>query len=350
MTSKDRILRIGIHKLHVISLLANANIRNSWANNMLLKVSQSPVGRSTELNLWQARLLSLLPHPLVTAFSIPPSRFPDRAQRARLFVDALQSLVLWWTQTFFDVSDPTLGQRTRPWDEVAEIINKLPRLNRQDYTPGGPLLKGESKTEGEHEKEEEERLERLGEGAGGERLRTVNSLMKKALQQEGSRDVSAVLFVALCRACGLGTRLVVSLQAVPWRAEKVVVKKPSGAGKGGRTVASRQGQGTEEEDDDGDESMEEVPIPGDEEDEGEGGPGEIMEKIKNKKIRGAGRRRQQDPAEVYRLRKPKPAVQTVGGKPKVKVKQGESYNLIIYGFHLTSRSVNSATGSLGRSL
>lgn len=38
MTSKDRILRIEVHKLHVIGLLANAKIRNRWANNMLLKV------------------------------------------------------------------------------------------------------------------------------------------------------------------------------------------------------------------------------------------------------------------------------------------------------------------------
>jgi xeroderma pigmentosum group C-complementing protein len=238
-------------------------------------------------------------------------------------VDALQSLVLWWTQTFFDVSDSTIGQRTRPWDEVQEIVDKLPRLKRDDYLPGGPLLVGESKSEKEQEQEEDERRLKLGEGSGGERLRTVNSLMKKALQQEGSRDVSAILFVALCRACGLGTRLVVSLQAVPWRSEKVVSKKPSGAGKGGRSMASRQGLGTGDEDDDGDESMEEVPIPGGaDHEEGEGGPEGIMEKMKNKRIRGAGRRRQQDPAEVYRLRKPKPVMQTTGIKPKVKTKQG----------------------------
>lgn len=236
--------------------------------------------------------------------------------------------MLWWTQTFFDISDSTTGQRTRPWDEVQEIVDKLPRLTRQDFLPGGPLLSSgapdKRSKDKDKEKAEEERLERYGEGAGGERLRTVNSLMKKALQQEGSRDVSAILFVALCRACGLGTRLVVSLQAVPWRSEKVVVKKMSGAGKGGRSVASRQGQGPGEEDED---SMEEVPIPGDDDDEdenenGEGGPGEVMEKIKNKRIRGAGRRRQQDPAEVYRLRKPKPVVQTTGSKPKVKAKLG----------------------------
>lgn len=137
----------------------------------------------------QARLLSLLPHPLVTAFSIPPSRFPDRAQRARLFVDALQSLVLWWTQTFFDISDSTIGMRTRPWDEVSEVVSKLPRLTRSDFTPGGSLLTGPSKSTKEREKEEEERLERYGEGAGGERLRTVNSLMKKALQQGGVTDL-----------------------------------------------------------------------------------------------------------------------------------------------------------------
>lgn len=331
MTSKDRLVRIDAHKLHVVALLANARIRNQWANNRLLKVSKPYANHTrSKLTTFQARLLSLLPHPLVTAFSIPPSRFPDRAQRARLFVEALQSLVLWWTQTFFDISDTAIGQRTRPWDEVQEVVNKVPRLSREDFLPGGPLLKGEEKSEKEQEKEMEEKLEPLSDGAGGERLRTVNSLMKKALQQEGSRDVSAILFVALCRACGLGTRLVYSLQAVPWRAEKVIAKKPSGAGKGGRSMASRQGLGTGDEDDEGDESMEEVPLPGEDDgEEGEGGPGEIMEKIKNKKIRAAGRRRQQDPADVYRLRKPKPAVQTPGGsKPKVKTKLGECISMI----------------------
>ncbi|WVR06564.1 hypothetical protein IAU60_003595 [Kwoniella sp. DSM 27419] len=292
MTSKDRAIRLEIHKMHVIALLASASVRNRWCCNALL----------------QARLLSLLPHPLQAAFNIPPSRFPDRAQRSRLFFDALQSLVTWWSQSFFDISDYTLGLRTRPWDEVQEVTDQLPKLTRADLTPGHYM--GSTK---EKEKERQDALEKMAIASGEERLRSVKSMMKKALQQEGSRDISAQLFVALARACGLGVRLVVSLQAVPWRAEKVAQKKKPGAGRGGRTVASRQGMGPEsdgEEDEDEDE-FEEVPIP------------EVEEKKTPKSnVRAAGPRRLQDPADLYRLKKPSKPPQKVGtpARPKSKTK------------------------------
>ncbi len=264
-------------------------------------------------HLVQARLLSLLPHPLQAAFTIPPSRFPDRAQRSRLFFDALQSLVTWWSQSFFDISDPALGLRTRPWDEVQEIVDLLPKLTRADFFGGGFI-----KEEGFDEK--------LAVGSGEEKLRTVNSMMKKVLQQEGSRDVSAQLFVALARACGLGVRLVASLQAVPWRAEKVVAKKKPGAGRNGRTLASRQGDGPQSGNEDSEEEdMEEVPIPEPEReaDTKKGTPARIPT---TKGVeRAGGKRRLQDPADLYRLRKPKPAPQKVASpiKPKMKAKQGE---------------------------
>lgn len=223
----------------------------------------------------------------------------------------------WWSQSFFDVSDSTLGLRTRPWDEVQEIVDKAPRLTRADFQVD--FLKQRRVDP----KDEEELFEKLGQNSGGERLRTVNSMMKKVLQQEGSRDVSAQLFVALARACGLGARLVVSLQAIPWRAEKIVPKRMSGAGRGGRLLASRQGNGpTSDGDGDDDDEMEEVPIPGDE--NVSGGPGEVVRKIKEKPIRGAGKRRLQDPADRYRLRKPKPEPQkATASAPKPKRKQGE---------------------------
>jgi xeroderma pigmentosum group C-complementing protein len=229
-------------------------------------------------------------------------------------------LVTWWSQTFFDIPDSTIGLRTRPWDEVQEVVDKLPRLTKADFLPEGSAFgKGKDK---EREREKEALLEQIAVGAGGERLRTVNSLMKKALQQEGSRDVSAILFVALARAIGLGTRLVVSLQAVPWRAEKVIAKKKPGAGRGGRTLASRQGEGPASDDESEDE-LEEVPIPAPE--DGEGGPGAVMGKLKKRNTtRAGGKRRLQDPADLYRLRKPKPPPQTLAAKPKLKSKQGDS--------------------------
>jgi len=49
-------------------------------------------------------------------------------------------------------------------------------------------------------------------------IRSCKSLQKHALLQQGTRDVSAQLFTALCRALGIPARLVVSVQSVPWKA------------------------------------------------------------------------------------------------------------------------------------
>jgi len=189
----------------------------------------------------------------------------------------------------------------------------LPKLTKADFVDTS-FLNLANKDKGNKEEELEEKMEKIGQNAGGERLRTVNSLMKKALKQEGSRDVSAILFVALARACNLGVRLVTSLQPVPWRAEKQVAKKkPTGAGRGGKSIASRQGNGDGSDEDDEDE-MEEVhiPLPEDE----DGGPGNVKGKVEKTKIRQAGRRRHIDPADVYRLRAPKPAPKTASTPKK----------------------------------
>lgn len=289
--------------MHVIALLASTKIRNRWCCNNLLKVCEfSPVDAQLTR---KARLLSLLPHPLHSAFNIPPSRFPDRAQRSRLFFDALQSLVTWWSQSFFDISDPTLGLRTRTWDEVNEVVEKLPKTNRADYV-GGFFDTASDWTDA---------MDTLAEGSGSEKLRSANSLMKKVLQQEGSRDVSAQLFVALARSCGLGARLVVSLQPVPWRAEKVVPKpKKSGAGRNGKSLASRQGDGAPS-DEQSEEELEEVPIP--DPNNSDGAPGAVMTKMRKRgDVRAGGKRRMQDPADMYRLKKP--AAPKLGTTPKPK--------------------------------
>ncbi|KLT44519.1 Rad4-domain-containing protein, partial [Cutaneotrichosporon oleaginosum] len=303
MTAKDRAIRLEIHKMHVIALLASTRIRNKWASDELL----------------QCRLLSLCPLRLAADLVVSPKRFPDRAQRNRLFLEALQELVTWWSQDFFDISDPMLGLRTRTWDDMQEIIERMPRLSRAELlggvlsrrteaprteTPKSKKGKGKDKN-----KMEDPVLAALEEELGGERLRSVNSLAKKALQQEGSRDVSALLFVALARACGLGARLVVNIQAVPWRAEKVVAKK-KGAGSGARSAAQRQGMGDDYSGSEEDE-LEEVQIPG---------ASGAEPSRKNNSNLGSARQpsKPRDSADMYRLRQPKPPPQTVGSKPKRK--------------------------------
>jgi xeroderma pigmentosum group C-complementing protein len=60
-----------------------------------------------------------------------------------------------------------------------------------------------------------------------ETIRSEKSLMKHALMWSGSRDTSAQLFTALCRALGIPARLVVSLQSIPWQASVDKSKAPS---------------------------------------------------------------------------------------------------------------------------
>ena len=129
--------------------------------------------------------------------------------------------------------------------------------------PPDPKGKGKARAV---EEEEEDLRERYG--IEGERIRSEKSLMKHALMRKGSRDTSAQLFTALCRALGIPARLVVSLQSVPWQAgvgkPKPTAKKKKKAqeGDGGDTKGNGKGKaeagGASEGDDD---DMEDVTIP-----------------------------------------------------------------------------------------
>ncbi|GHJ87232.1 hypothetical protein NliqN6_3634 [Naganishia liquefaciens] len=222
LTARDRAIRLEVHKLHVVSLLANGGLRNKWCSDDLLK----------------ARLLSLTPHSIHAAFHIPPSRIPDVVQRSRLFMTALQDLATWWANEFFTVSDWNIGIRTKSWDEVMDIVDRLPRLVRPRSEAENSKGKGKAKA-GDEDDANEDFVAALGDG--GERIRTVKSLMKKALQGTGGRDTSAQLFVSLCRALGLGTRLVVSLQPVQWKSDKQTTTKKA-SGRGSKSSAAARAQ------------------------------------------------------------------------------------------------------------
>ena len=157
-----------------------------------------------------------------------------------MFQTALQDLATWWANDYFEISDTTIGVKTRGWDEVMEIVERLPRLvqnaglqivvDGEDNNLVAALKEGKVRAVERLDQEVVEEFQGAL-GPGGERIRTVNSFMKKVLQARGGRDTSAQLFVALCRSLGLGARLVVSLQPVQWKADKQLVPKPSGSRK-----------------------------------------------------------------------------------------------------------------------
>ncbi|KAJ7069421.1 hypothetical protein C8F01DRAFT_1207120 [Mycena amicta] len=199
ISNAERLLRINCHKLHTLALVANAWIRNRWINDELL----------------QARLVSLTPMPLQTAFAmIHKSRVPDAGMRGRMFETALRNLTEWWSTNFFEVTFEG-HLRNRTFDTVRKLMG-----NKEEW-------------------DVEALRDMLDDD--GETIRGPKSLMKYTLKQRGSRDTSAQLFTALCRGLGIPARLVVSLQSVPWQTPKPVYK---GKGKGkAQDVQDPKGKG-----------------------------------------------------------------------------------------------------------
>ncbi|KAJ7575142.1 hypothetical protein C8J56DRAFT_1017213 [Mycena floridula] len=178
----ERILRIDCHKFHTVCLLANARVRNKWVNDPLL----------------HARLLSLTPLALQNSFAmIHKSRVPEQYKRGRMFETAMTHLVEWWFTSFFEVL------------LEGHIRNKTFDTIQSSLQARGVLIQSEPL-------DLETLQDILDEDA--EIIRSEKSLMKHALMRAGSRDISAQLFIALCRGLGIPARLVVSLQSVPWQA------------------------------------------------------------------------------------------------------------------------------------
>ncbi|KAF8644668.1 hypothetical protein AX16_008328 [Volvariella volvacea WC 439] len=244
----ERVLRIDCHKVHTIALLGNAWVRNKWINDPLL----------------HARLISLTPLALQNEFSkIHKSLIPDQNQRGRMFENAMKKLVDWWCGTYFEVTDG--GHiRNRTFDDVQR------KLVEGGYVPQDAIVDNKEKEKEDikgkgKEKDppvfvplDEEALQDLLDD-DGERIRSPKSLMKHALNASGSRDTSAQLFTALCRALGIPARLVVSLQSVPWQSSigkpKPTYSRKTKKGKSndaakGKTKAEDAPNASEEDEDD----------------------------------------------------------------------------------------------------
>ena len=137
--------------------------------------------------------MSLAPLNLQNAFlNIKKSRIPDPAYRGHVFENSVRALVDWWANEFFRVQQ-TGHIQSHTFEEVQQL------LKSDDYQFDDNYQLAYSSFEGH------------------EIVKTPKSLMKHALMRSGSRDTSAQLFTALCRALDIPARLVVSLQSVPWQ-------------------------------------------------------------------------------------------------------------------------------------
>ncbi|KAI5119046.1 hypothetical protein M0805_005912 [Coniferiporia weirii] len=273
-----RAVRLACHKMHTVALLSNALARNKWINDPLL----------------HARLLSLTPLPLQISFlMITKKSHPDAAMRGRLFESSLMRLTEWWYESYHIEDKGHI--RSRTFDEVQKILFSI------DF-------------------DDDE----------GEVVKNSKSLMKHAVNRWGSRDVSAQLFTALCRALGIPARLVVSIQSVPWKAgvgkPKVSGKKSYRKGKEKTTILS-SASSTDDDDDDmkrsdgdaddvdaDDDDMEEISIPPLADVKGKGkmqfpGEGQVLSGVSTPSLKG---KEKAQPRPVVKLRKSRPVGQRLG--------------------------------------
>ena len=188
----------------------------------------------------QARLLSKVPAHLINAFSaFNRHTHPNERDRSRLWEAALKDLTAWWSSRFHVLPTGHLVRRLATAVQAElDAIAQAERANRPQAA--GRLRRG------------------MEAEMSSEAVRSTRSLSKHVRAMQGSRDMAAQLFTSLCRALGLGARLVFSLQPVDWRAPgaagglkgKAKIKAQGGCGENGERAGPRsgsQGKGKEKE-------------------------------------------------------------------------------------------------------
>ncbi|KAK7549986.1 hypothetical protein IWX49DRAFT_619621 [Phyllosticta citricarpa] len=160
LTTAEKQSRLHLHKLHLLCLLFNSHIRNAWCNDEKVQTS----------------LKRFLNAKLESFFTPDPSQSQFKAATA--FTDGLGLAVEMWKK--FKLT--SVGMRRAKWARDAKDLefNKI--------------------------------FENL------DSLADVSDLRKAAVAFEGSSDTGAILFCALLRAAGVKTRLVCSLQTLPFSA------------------------------------------------------------------------------------------------------------------------------------
>lgn len=148
----------------------------------------------------------MVPARLINGFvSFNRHTHPNERDRSRLWETAVKELLSWWHGWFRIV-------------RKGHLERLVPTLVEEKLAEHPVDLEGEFRKAFKGKGKASVKGKGASGGGGGEVVKGPKSLAKHARAKEGSRDMSAQLFTALCRALGLGARLVFSLQPMDWRA------------------------------------------------------------------------------------------------------------------------------------
>ncbi|KNG51555.1 DNA repair protein Rhp41 [Stemphylium lycopersici] len=172
ITSVDKRRRLDIHKMHLLCLLSHVHRRNAWCNDRRVQ--------STLRKIIPSRTLSnLVPNPDLTQYSA-----------SKHFMDGMNELKILWSKRFKITAQ---GMYKPRWAEAEAAIRPFSDFDDMD----DPMDKDDFRT--------------------------------AAHTLQASQDVGAQLFCALLRGIGIETRLVCSLQPLPFAsaAERATPQKTS---------------------------------------------------------------------------------------------------------------------------
>lgn len=223
----------------------------------------------------QDHLYTLVPNTFLEKLRlIHPKKVPVQNERVRMFESLLREITRWWISRFrlepnmtagaalrqpdpdsFNGLFPAPGRRVDGWVvETARQREERHRAERRERSENnkakgkkGKAKASSSETAQEEGEEKEKKPKapfseitlfgpgnstqphflRLGESA--EPITSAEDLMTHARELMGSRETSAQLFASMCRALGIPSRLVVSIQAPSWSVAAAKVASTVGA-------------------------------------------------------------------------------------------------------------------------
>ncbi|CAO3590318.1 unnamed protein product [Absidia cylindrospora] len=193
----QRQLRDWTHNSHVVLLVGHFLIRNNWCSREDIK----------------SVCLSVIPEHI-------SSQNERKDESDQQFYITIKWLMAWW-HDYFKVTAP--GMVTRP----LETFTSIPILD-----PHGNILQ-----------ELESHVQHLGI-QDSEKIDDPTGFVNFLAEKEGSRDISAQLFTSLLRTLGFETRLVCSLQPIPFRIPATRTDKPSSSSSSPTTMGTELKAGT----------------------------------------------------------------------------------------------------------
>ncbi|KAL6702925.1 hypothetical protein ACN47E_000826 [Coniothyrium glycines] len=170
ITSVDKRLRLDIHKMHILCLLYHVHRRNAWCNDRRVQGALRKILPSRILE-------SLVPDPELTQYSA-----------SKRFIDAMNELKIFWSRRFHITAR---GMYKPRWADAEADIRPASDYHDLD----DPMDK--------------------------------DGFRSAAQTLYGSQDIGAQLLCALLRGIGIETRLVCSLQLLPFvsAAERPALQK-----------------------------------------------------------------------------------------------------------------------------